>query len=89
MVLGAAPQNINGMGARELAWILGAGLVTGLPAGLLRARFTRSRLFGVQAFDATVVVIVAVTVSLAAAAAGYLPARRASRVSPLHALRYE
>jgi len=88
MVLGAAPQNINGMGARELAWILGAGLVTGLPAGLLRARFTRSRLFGVQAFDATVVVV-AVTVSLAAAAAGYLPARRASRVSPLHALRYE
>jgi len=89
VALGAAPRKIRGMVARELAWILGAGLVTGVPAGLVLARYTKSQLFGVQAFDAAVVAGAALALSLAAAAAGYLPARRASRVSPLDALRYE
>ena len=89
MALGAAPRNIRGMVARELAWILGTGLVTGVPAGLVLARYTKSQLFGVEAFDAAVVAGAVLALSLAAAAAGYLPTRRASRVSPLDALRYE
>jgi ABC-type lipoprotein release transport system permease subunit len=46
-------------------------------------------LFGVKANDAMVVVAAALALSVTAAAAAYLPARRASRVNPIRALRYE
>lgn len=89
MALGAAPHKIRGMVMRELAWILGSGLVTGVPAALVLARYTKSQLFGVEAFDAVVVVGAVFALAVTAAAAGYVPARRASRVSPMDALRYE
>ena len=89
MALGAGPRSIRGMVLRELGWILGIGLVTGVPAALVLARYTKSQLFGVEAFDAVVVAGAIAALAAAAAAAGYVPARRASRVSPLDALRYE
>jgi len=89
MALGAGPRSIRGMVLRELAWILGIGLVTGVPAALVLARYTKSQLFGVEAFDAVVVAGTVVALAVTAAAAGYVPARRASKVSPLDALRYE
>jgi predicted permease len=89
MALGAGPRKIRGMVLRELAWILGIGLGTGVPAALVLARYTKSQLFGVQAFDAVVVAGAVVVLTVTAMAAGYVPARRASRVSPLNALRYE
>jgi ABC-type antimicrobial peptide transport system permease subunit len=89
MALGAGPRRIRGMVLRELAWILGIGLGTGVPAALVLTRYTKSQLFGVQAFDAVVVAGAVVVLTVTAIAAGYVPARRASRVSPLNALRYE
>jgi ABC-type antimicrobial peptide transport system permease subunit len=74
---------------RELLWILGIGLVTGIPAALAVSRLTESQLFGVKAYDALVVLGAVLALSATAIVAGYLPARRASRVSPLNALRYE
>ena len=50
-------------------------------------RFVNTLLFGLVASDATMVVIAAVTLGSAAIVAGYLPARRASRVDPMAALR--
>ncbi len=89
MALGAAPGKIRGMVIRELVWILAAGLVTGVPAALVLARYTKSQLFGVEAFDAVVVLAAVGALAITTAAAGYVPARRASRVNPLDALRYE
>ena len=89
MALGAAPGRIRGMVMRELLWILGIGLATGIPAALALSRLTQSQLYGVKAFDAAVVLCAAAALTATAMAAAYLPARRASRVSPLNALRYE
>jgi ABC-type antimicrobial peptide transport system permease subunit len=89
MALGAEPGRIRGVVMRELLGILIAGLVTGLPAAMLLARFTETQLFGVKARDLMVVVSAVLALTVTAVAAGYLPARRASRVNPLDALRYE
>jgi putative ABC transport system permease protein len=89
MALGAAPGRIQSMVMRELVWILGFGLGIGIPAALASSRLIESRLFGVHTRDVPVFVSAAMLMTFTAAAAAYWPARRASRVDPLHALRYE
>ena len=89
MALGAAPGRIRGMVMRELLWILIAGLATGVPAAMLLARYTETQLFGVKARDVAVVAGAVLALTATAVAAGFLPARRASRVNPLEALRWE
>ena len=79
MALGAEPGKIRGMVMRELLWILIAGLVTGVPAAMLLARYTETQLFGVKARDVMVVAGAVLALTVTAIAAGYLPARRASR----------
>jgi predicted permease len=89
IALGAKPQSIRAMVLREMLWILGIGLATGIPAALAVSRLTESQLYGVKSFDALVLAAAASALAITAAAAAYLPARRASRVDPLRALRYE
>jgi len=89
MALGAAPARIRGMVMRELIWILGFGLGVGIPLALAATRVIESRLFGVHAKDPTILVSATLLLSLTAAAAAWWPARRASRVDPLDALRCE
>jgi len=67
--------------------IVGAGL--GLVLALLLAKVMSSLLIGVSGYDITTFVIVAVVLSVVAFVASYLPARRATKVNPLIALRYE
>jgi ABC-type antimicrobial peptide transport system permease subunit len=89
LALGAAPGRIRSIVMREISWILGIGLVCGIPAALALARLAESQLYGVKSKDPYVIAGVVLALSLASAAAGYIPARRASRVNPLDALRYE
>ena len=87
MALGAAPARIRGMVMRELIWILAIGLGAGIPLALAATKVIESRLFGVHAKDLTILISATLLLSLTAAAAAYWPARRASKVDPLTALR--
>jgi putative ABC transport system permease protein len=89
MALGAAPGRIRGMVMRQLIWILGIGLGLGIPLALAATRVIESRLFGVNGKDLTILISATLLLSLTAAAAAYWPARRASRVDPMTALRCE
>jgi ABC-type antimicrobial peptide transport system permease subunit len=80
---------VVGLVLREASLLLLMGLAIGLPLALGLARMVQSQLFGVHFADPSILGGAAVILGLAAALAGYLPARRASRVDPMSALRYE
>jgi ABC-type antimicrobial peptide transport system permease subunit len=89
MALGAEPGNVRWQVLREALVLVFIGIVIGVPAALAGARLVRSMLFGLGFADPVVIVSAAATLALVAALAGFLPARRASRVDPIIALRYE
>ena len=89
MALGARGGNIAWMILREVLYLVLAGLIIGVPAALLGARFIASWLFGMSPMDPITLITAAVVLTLVGLLAGFLPARRASRVNPLAALRYE
>jgi predicted permease len=89
MALGASQRNVAGMVLREIAGIAGAGLIIGLAAAYALGRALESLLFGVKASDPFVFLAATGLLIVVAALAGWLPARRAARVDPMVALRYE
>jgi predicted permease len=89
MALGARGGNIAWMILRETLYLVLAGLVIGVPAALLGARLIATQLFNMSPTDPLTLTAAAIVLTLVALLAGYLPARRASRVNPLSALRYE
>jgi predicted permease len=89
MALGAKGGNIAWMVLRETLVLVVAGLAVGVPAALLSARLIATQLFGLSPTDPLTLIGAAVVLTGVAVLAGYIPARRASRVDPLTALRYE
>jgi putative ABC transport system permease protein len=86
---GATEGDVLQLVLRRAAVLIAAGLCLGLMGSAMLARAIAGLLFGVSAFDPLTVVAVSLILSAVALVASYIPARRATRVDPLTALRYE
>lgn len=89
LALGAVPGDVVRMVLGSGLLLAGAGLVLGLAGFLLLGRLLSSLLYGVTPYDPVTIAVGAGLVALSAAAAAWVPARRAARVDPLTALREE
>ena len=89
MALGAQRGEILGMVVGQGVRLAGAGAAIGLAASLAFGRLLKSQLFAVSAFDPLTFAGMAAILIVAATLASYIPARRATRVDPMVALRYE
>jgi len=89
MALGARPGNVRLLIFREVGFMVFAGVIVGLPLAYGLARLSESLLFGVQAGDPLIYLLTLAVIGIVASAACYVPARRATRVHPIVALRYE
>jgi predicted permease len=89
MALGAQRRDVLGMVMRESLLLVAVGLAVGLGAALAAGRFVTALLFGLAPSDMPTIALAVTVMILVSAFAGYLPARRASRVDPMVALHYE
>jgi putative ABC transport system permease protein len=89
MALGAERRHVFSMVLREVVAMTLAGIAVGLPLALALMRLTRSVLYGISPADPLVTSGAVLLLALVAALASGLPARRAIRIDPLRALRYE
>ncbi|HLY92115.1 MAG TPA: ABC transporter permease [Candidatus Angelobacter sp.] len=89
MAVGARQHNVIRLVLGKALWLIVAGAIVGIGAALLVTRLLTSFLYGVSAGDPVTLAGVAVLLAVVALAACYIPARRATRVDPLVALRYE
>jgi ABC-type antimicrobial peptide transport system permease subunit len=89
MALGASRSAVAWQVMREIVMLVAAGIAIGLPAALAGGRLTGKLLYGVSGTDPVSLAAGVAILIAAGLLAGYLPARRASRIDPLTALRYE
>ena len=89
MALGAEQESVVGMMVKRGLTMTVVGLAVGLAAAFGLTRFLSSLLYGVSPQDLPTFATVAVGFGLVALAATYLPSRRAARVDPAHALKYD
>jgi ABC-type antimicrobial peptide transport system permease subunit len=89
LALGAGRRMVVTMVMKEALLLVGVGVVVGILASLGLTRAVASALYGVTPHDPTILIVTTIGLTAAATAAGYLPARRASRTDPMLALRQE
>jgi macrolide transport system ATP-binding/permease protein len=89
MALGADRGNVLGFVLRAALAQLGLGLAIGIPAALAGGSVLAGQLYGVKSYDPMILVLSAIILAACALLATSVPARRATRVDPIVALRYE
>ena len=89
MALGAERSDVLWLVLRQAMVLVAIGMAIGLPVTMALARLVSSLLFGLQANDPVALALASLTLGVVAAVASYVPARRASRLDPMTALRYE
>jgi predicted permease len=89
MAIGARREDVLRMVMGEVGKLVGLGLAIGIPAALAADRWAQSLLFGLKPTDPLTLAGATALLLTVALFAGYLPARRAMRVDPMVALRYE
>lgn len=89
MALGATRSSVYRLAMTEAAGPVLAGIAAGLAASLAAGRLVEKFLFGTQVVDPAVILMVIALFGISAAAAAFLPARRAASIDPMEALRPE
>ncbi len=87
--LGATPSDVQRLVLRRAAVLIGAGACLGLAGSALLVRFIANLLFGTAPLDPLTFAAVPILLAAVALAASYIPARRATQIDPIVALRYE
>jgi ABC-type antimicrobial peptide transport system permease subunit len=87
--LGAQARDVLSLILREAIVLVLVGIAVGLPLVLLAGRFAATLLFGLKPSDPATLILAAVLLCVVALTAAYWPARRATKVDPLVALRAE
>jgi predicted permease len=89
LALGAEPSGVLWIVMKEVLLLLIIGLVVGIPAAIGLGRYVSSQLYGIQPNDPWIAIATVLLLTVVSAAAGLIPATRASRIDPILALRYE
>ncbi len=89
IALGAQPGDVRKMVIRRGMLLAAIGIVAGLAASLAVTRVMSNLLYGVRSTDLSAFTVVALTLAIISLLASYIPARKATRVDPMTALRYE
>ena len=89
MALGAPRSGVLWLVLREMLILLGGGLLVGVPSAYILSQYVSSQLFGVTPTDVWTGVAAIALLGLIALVSGLVPARRASAIDPMTALRYE
>jgi predicted permease len=89
LALGAEPGGVIWLVMKEVLLLLSIGLAVGIPSALALGRLVSSQLYGIQGRDPWTAMATVVLLTAVSAAAGMIPAHRASRIDPILALRYE
>jgi predicted permease len=89
MALGAERRTVYQLILKEAAWLTGIGIAVGLVCSVAAAVLMRKLLFGTQAWDVPTLAAVAAVLAVSALLASFIPARRATKVDPMVALRHE